>query len=346
MKLYEIVIKPMSGFRTPLKGDTLFGHFCWQAAYDSTLLNGGLDKWIEVYQSRPFVVFSSAWPKFCHEGEFYYALKRPDLPLPYLFPYSGENKKAALEKLKENKKKKWMKVKEDLSIAPGAENFMNDAELVCMAQKQTTEETKIAMKKNASLDFIVERDSHHNIINRLTDTTGEGMFAPYSESSSFYYPETELAIFVLIDEDATDIERVISGIERTGAIGFGRDASTGSGKFEMGESEEKPLPSVETANACYVLGPVVPEKNIYIDMYFSPFIRFGKHGDILARSSTPFKNPVIMANEGAVFVGGDAGIFKKPYIGMAALNTSKIKDHNVVHQGYAPYLPFRLEMKK
>ena len=34
MKLYAIVIETHSGFGTPLKGDTLFGQFCWEVAMD------------------------------------------------------------------------------------------------------------------------------------------------------------------------------------------------------------------------------------------------------------------------------------------------------------------------
>ena len=62
MKLYALTIRPLSGFGTPLKGDTIFGHFCWQFAYDSTLLNGGFQSWVDKYQQQPFAVFSSAYP--------------------------------------------------------------------------------------------------------------------------------------------------------------------------------------------------------------------------------------------------------------------------------------------
>ena len=54
MKIYGITIQPLSPFGTLLKGDTLFGHFCWQAAEDGALLAGGLDKWIDCYASESF----------------------------------------------------------------------------------------------------------------------------------------------------------------------------------------------------------------------------------------------------------------------------------------------------
>lgn len=345
MKLYEIVIKPVSGFGTPLKGDTLFGHFCWQAAYDPSLLNGGLDKWIECYQNEPFAVLSSAWPKFYRKGKFYYALRRPDLPLSFLFSSSADDKIKALKELKENKKRKWMIVDEDFSLALESAKYVADFELLEMAQNQVSGETERIMRGKAHREFYTEFMQQHNTINRLTSTTGEGMFAPFSETSFFYYPETELAIFALIDERATDIERFMEAFERIGRTGFGRDASTGYGQFGMGKWEEKHLPSNDSANACYALAPVVPEKDKFSDMYFTPFVRFGKHGDRLAKSGNPFKNPVVMADEGAVFMPKENDAFKKPFIGTAVLNTSKIEQHTVVHQGYAPYLPIRLEMK-
>ena len=346
MKLYEIIIKPLSGFGTPLKGDTIFGHFCWQAAYDTSVLRGGLDKWIACYQERPFVVFSSAWPKLLDNGKFFYAFKRPDLPLSFLFPPLAEDDcKKRFEKHKDNKTMKWMRVEEDLSFTLDSMKYLTDEDLVKSSKKQITEETERIMREQRHQKFYADSIQQHNTINRLTMTTGEGMFAPFTETAFFYYPETELAVFVLLDEEATDIERVCAAMENIGKFGFGRDASTGCGRFELGEHDKLSLPSVGSSNACYALSPIVPEKGIFSDQYFTPFVRFGKHGDILATSENPFKNPVLMADEGAVFIPKSRDVFQKPYIGRAVLNTSKIKEHTVVHQGYAPYLPFRLEMK-
>lgn len=345
MKLYEIVIKPMSGFGTPLKGDTIFGHFCWQAAYDVALLKGGLDKWIACYQERPFAVFSSAWPKLRDNGKFFYALKRPDLPLSFLFPPSPDDRKEVFKELKKNKKKKWMKVNENLFLTPDSVKYLTDKDLIDASKKQVTAETKKTMRGQRHQKFYADFIQQHNTINRLTMTTGEEMFAPFTETAFSYYPETELVVFVLLDDEATDIERVCAAMENIGKFGFGRDASTGCGRFDLAKHTELPLPATDSCNACYALAPTVPEKDIFSNHYFTPFVRFGKHGDVLATSKNPFKNPVIMADEGAVFIPKSKDAFQKPYIGRAVLNTSKIREHTVVHQGYAPYLPFRLEMK-
>ncbi len=343
MKFFEIIIKPLSPFGTPLKGDTIFGHVCWQAAYDDSLLKGGLEKWVAHYAEKPFAVFSSAWPRLEDSGKFFYAVKRPDIPTSIIFKSQTAERRKRLEELKENKKKKWLRMKESLSLELSSECVLGDAQLVKASSMQLTEDTKKIMRMQKKRRFYAGFDQQHNTINRLTMTTGEGMFAPFTEGSLSYYPETELAIFALIDEDATDIDHLCTAFERIGQFGFGKDASTGLGQFTLGDCDEVPLPFCERANACYSLAPTVPEPQKFSDVYFTPFVRFGKHGDRLAKSINPFKNPVIMADDGAVFLTNEGSVFDKPYIGRAVLNVSLSLPQAVV-QGYAPYIPFRLEI--
>jgi CRISPR-associated protein Csm4 len=78
-------------------------------------------------------------------------------------------------------------------------------------------------------------------------------------------------------------------------------------------------------------------------MFFTPFTRFGRHGDVLAKSSNPFKNPVIMADEGGIFIPKSHESFTKPYIGRAVMNISKAEPRTVM-QGYSLYLPVNVEV--
>lgn len=342
MKLYEIILKPESGFGTPLKGDTIFGHICWQASYDPKLLNGGLDKWIACYGERPFAVFSSAWPKIRKEGATFYVVKRPDFPPNRLFPVAVKDRMKAMKQKKDNAKKTWLLIPENLAITFAENSFISDEEVLTLAFHELTGQTRKAMRKKAARQFKKEFTQPHNTINRTTMTTGSGMFAPFSEVADFYYPETELAVFVLIDEEATDIDRMRTAMERIGTVGFGRNASTGCGRFSLAEHEEKTIVPNGEVDACYTLAPALPEKGRYRDYWFSPFIRFGRHGDALAVSKNPFKNPVIMIDEGAVLIPADKDVFSKPYLGSAAANVSKVLP-GAVTQGYSIYLPFKLE---
>jgi len=341
VKLFEITIKPALSFATPLKGDTLFGHFCWQAAYDPGLLNGGLEKWISLYRSKPYAVFSTAFPKFFDNSKCWYALRKPNLPLSAYISEHDVNKSDAIKKRKKAKKKKWMKVHENLLIDMQNTEYFTDMELPVFSHKQASMEIKKTMDDVGTSGFCLPFVQPHNTINRLTSTTGEGPFAPYSVNACSYYPETELAVFCLIDEEATDIDRICTGLERIGMFGFGKDASIGSGKFQLGDRTEIDVPTMKDADACLTLAPSVPGAGEFREGFFTPFTRFGKHGDVLAKSMNPFKNPIIMADEGAVFVADSPDVFRKPYMGTAISDLSKAQPQSV-HQGYAPYLPLKI----
>jgi len=342
LKLYVIIIAPESGFGTPLKGDTVFGQFCWQAAYDSTLLEGGLERWVSAYPERPFAVFSSAWPTL--EGESVrYALKRPDLPIPMLFPaFGAKDKKERLIEWKDCKDKKWMIVGENLDLAIESAEYLTDDELLEFAL--TLLPTAPTRFGGEPPGYLCHFNQPHNSINRLSGSTGKGgMFAPFTETASFYVPGAKLTLFVLIDTDATEIEKVCAAFERMGKWGLGKDASTGCGRFSVRKYKEVHLAKGDPPNACYTLAPVVPEKGFAFQSFFTPFTRFGKHGDVLVHSGNPFKNPVIMADEGAVFIPNAAEVFRKPYIGTGITNLSKAMPQSVA-QGYSIYLPFRMEI--
>lgn len=315
MKLYEITIQPRSAIITPLKGDTLFGHFCWQAAHDPALVEGGLDQQMALYDKEPFAVFSSA----CHrttDGNTWF-LKRPDIPLGFFPAFAKMAKKERIRNAKEIKKRKWMPVKEPLILKSDLDIFQN------------IEQVRTSMSQP------------HNSINRLTGTTGKGMFAPYAIQVSWFYPDSLLSVFVLIREAATDIDRIVAGMRRIGRWGFGKDASTGMGRFEVSGSRELTLPDCSNADAFYTLAPSVPKKETWHRCFFSPFTRFGKHGAELATGGNPFKNPVLMADEGAVITPDHAEaerLKKTLYTGKAVNNVSKIMPQTVV-QGYSPVLP-------
>lgn len=332
MKLYEIIIRPVSGFGTFLKGDTLFGHFCWQVAYDPGLVEGGLEEALAVYNRKPFAVFSSAFPRFKKDKK-YYVLPRPDIPLSWLFPGGDMSREERYKSIKDFKSRRWMYLSEGLVLELSRTEFLDDTRVAADAMSLATPER---------MQIISLFTQQHNAINRLTQTTGGGDFAPFLTLTSFYYLEAELAIFVLIDEQMTDIERVVSGLKSIGRFGFGRDASTGLGRFEVCESEEVERAVPVGANAVYTLAPCVPEKAVFQKTYFSPFVRFGKHGDRLATAGNPFKNPVVMADEGAVLIPEDNAVLEKGYVGTAVSGVSKAEPRSVV-QGYAPCLPFRME---
>jgi CRISPR-associated protein Csm4 len=173
----------------------------------------------------------------------------------------------------------------------------------------------------------------------VTGTTGKGRFAPFETTISWFYPGVLLSLFILADPEFLDKEGLVKGMSRIGKFGFGRDASTGMGRFTILDTCPLPLPDLSAGDALYTLAPCLPEKDRFNQTWFTPFVRFGKHGDLLAGVRQPFKNPVIMADEGAVCI--PAQNIETPYIGCAVTNVSKAMPETVV-QAYAPVLPIRL----
>ena len=160
-----------------------------------------------------------------------------------------------------------------------------------------------------------------------------------------FFPETELALFVGIDDAIITIRQVKECLEMMGKCGFGKDASTGLGRFDVLGTTEIDLANMgnDSPNACYTLSPCVPGKDTFSDMFFSPFTRYGRHGDVLAKSANPFKNPVIMADEGGIFKPKSKEMFHKHYIGTAVTNISKTEPKSVA-QGYSLYIPVNVEV--
>lgn len=344
VKIYEITLKPRSGFGTPLKGDTVFGQFCWQAAHDDGLLCSPLSRLLAGYRDKPFAVFSSAYPRFTGDQTLY-ALSAPALPPDELFDLPAD-KRSRIELRKQYKSKRWMLLEENRRFDSfKALKFVSDTELLGMAKQTMSRGARKLMKRSAASGFFQVFEQPHNTINRVTGTTGDGGFAPFSVAQNVYPPETQLALFIGIDEGAVSHEMVVKGLERIGETGFGKDASTGLGRFEVCGCTPVSLLNMgnPSPNACFTLSPCVPESGKYAGVYFKPFTRFGKHGDLLAVSPYPFKNPVIMADEGAVVMPGSPEVFQKPYIGRAVENISKAEPATVA-QGYSLYLPVRVEV--
>ncbi len=319
MEFYEITIRPDSGFGTSVKGDTLFGHFCWQAAHDPDILKTDLDTVIGNYAKKPFAVFSSAVPKDAVQG-MPYCFKRPDIPLDWFLASEQLSKKEKIQAARELKGKKWFKGNADLILNASRPNLLADA--------------------NFKHNGLAETGTcAHNTINRMTGTTGKGRFAPFETSVFWFYPGVLLSLFILIDPEFLDKDNLVKGMSRIGKFGFGREASTGMGRFTVLDAFPLSLPDLSAGDGLYTLGPCLPEKSRFKKIFFTPFVRFGKHGGMMAGARQPFKNPVIMADEGAVCIPAED--IETPYIGCAVTNVSKAMPETVV-QAYAPVLPIRL----
>lgn len=95
-------------------------------------------------------------------------------------------------------------------------------------------------------------------------------------------------------------------------IGFGRDKSVGSGRFNLLKMEEwRGFGGFNEANGFTALSSFVPAENDPVEGKWRLNIKFGKLGEN-AGHGNPFKRPFLQIRPGATFYTGDA---PKPFYG-------------------------------
>ncbi|MER2511056.1 MAG: hypothetical protein ABTQ25_01300 [Nitrosomonas ureae] len=314
MQAFRAIINLRSAFATPLKGDTLFGQLCWTIR--NRLGEGRLTELLKGYTSnQPFVVVSDAFPQDY--------LPLPKLPGRFYDKIDGVDRKAI-------KKRCWL-----------PEQAVNVPVIQWLEQAKTASDV-IGQAKNLSK----KHPQPHNTINRQTNTTGEGGFAPYSIEQEWFLTSVAWTIYLLLDTERLSQDDCRQCLEDIGNIGFGRDASIGLGKFSVSGFAETTLSGQTGANACLTLAPCAPQ-GLGLDgksSFYQLFTRFGRHGDIAVhQEGKPFKNPVLLAQTAAVFTvqppisGG--------FIGQGIGGNGKLSKTlpATIHQGYAPSIAIHLQ---
>lgn len=319
MPSYRALITPLSAFGTPLKGDTLFGQLCWAICH-----RFGERYLVELLQGytlgQPFLVASDAFPAD--------HLPRPTLPGHLFAEVPGEDRKAV-------KKKIWMPL--DKVTAPLSEWLKHCVSADAIPGAGTS-----------------EYPQPHNTLNRLTGTTGEGAFAPYAMSQLWHgqrirspqerFLEAKLDMYFVLDEGKLNANALKTLLEDIGALGYGRDASIGLGKFRLDSLQAVELPGQEDANAWLTLAPCAPQGLAWdaAHCFYNVFTRFGRHGDRGVLTGKPFKTPVLLADTGAVLA--PAHYEPRLYVGQGLGGDGSLSKSipGTVHQGYAPVVGVRL----
>ncbi|MEN9372589.1 MAG: hypothetical protein RIR79_141 [Pseudomonadota bacterium] len=311
MQIYRFILRPLTAFGTPLAGDTLFGQLCWTLRHQ--LGNTRLTELLQGYtEGRPFAVVSDAFPT-------------GHIPLPNvqskLWEKDAQNDRKAL------KKKRWLPV--DSLSAP-------------FPQWQAAAKSDKDISPNNKAQE--ERAQPHNTINRMTGTTGEGAFAPYSMSQIWFAPDMRFDVVVVLDETRLGLEELTKALKTIGQTGFGRDASIGLGKFVL-EGDAIPVQwhKVEQPNSYLTLAPCAPQGLGFcpVRSTYQVITRFGRHGDAAVQSGNPFKRPVLLAKAGGVF-WAESVDSNCSFIGQGlGGNENPISEvmKETVQQGYSPVIP-------
>jgi len=274
---YRIRWDLLSPIETQLQSDTIFGHICWAINYiwDESKLKS----FLEEMRKAPVMVLSSAFPS-------------GSLPVPKL-PHSPQDHDEFSRELSERDRMKEAKKAIYLPVEIWQQSC-NDYH-----------QTEVLLKAKGIKELLESALEMHNTINRNTGTTGKGganlfseeVFTVREENGSFdSYLETD---YFSVD----DLGKIFEYIEHSG---FGRNKSTGKGRFRLALSQEE-LPSVQSPNAWLVLSNMVPAIEDSVMAYYDCFTKFGKlGGSFAAHKKSPYKKPLSMLKPGAVFLGEKA----------------------------------------
>jgi len=313
--LYRLQVQPRTAFATPLRGDTLFGQCCWHLRH--LLGEGSLTEVLAGYCSgSPFLVLSDALPS----GH----LPRPTLPLNLLGcdlsrPEDRKNLKGC----------RWLPV--DAVVEP-----LHQWHRYLRNDGQAAESLGLADEQALWLDEV----RTHNCLNRLTNTTGTGEgFAPYERHLTWYHHQLTLDIYAVFDSrlGAALLTDVLAQI---GLGGYGKEASSGLGKFDLLSCEPWQFPAAPHANSWLTLAPAAPQGMPWQadQCFYDIYVRFGRHGSApQVANGNPWKNPVLMADCAALLTPATfdgSRLFSGQGLGGVSL---AIPD--TVHQGYAPIVP-------
>ena len=312
MQRVQIRIRPRTAFGSSLRGDTLFGQLAWaiRHRFGEERLGDLLQGYGEGY---PFLVISDAFP-----ADY---LPRPSLPMAFYAAVDGDHK--AL------KRRSWLPrsalsrpIDQWLGAFVSAGNLPNGGVPTVYVQ------------------------SHNSIDRRSGTTTSEEGFAPYEHSQWWYDTalEVTLDLYAVFDPSRISAGDVQILLEDVGAFGYGRDATTGLGKFSVEHVAPWEVSDPEPSTSYWCLAPCAPQGGGWDAdrSFYVPFTRFGKHGDLGVHTRNLFKNPILMADTGAIltpknwetrlFVGSGLGGNGEISLGM----------RETVQQGYAPVLSIAL----
>lgn len=285
MRIYKLIIHPLTSFRTPLQSDTIFGHLLWALRY--TEGEGALTDFLDRYRAgEPPLLVSAGFPS-------------DTLPVPVLPPEEEEEEEEQslashlvedmLRKAREEARylplEQWRRIAGRLSV-----DALNEA------RREASE--KLRRLRETETMHPVTRTA----VDRVTGSAREGRL--FVSVETFYRPSRKFDVWHKLDERDDELPgRVTEWWRWVERNGFGRRKSAGHGAFRI-ESEglieaRGELPRVENPNGFVTLSAWVPRRGDPTDVTYRTRVKRGKLAEVLALPS-PWKKPLLMLEPGAV----------------------------------------------
>lgn len=271
MQAFRFRLELQGPYGTPLTSGTLAGQLCWAAAEA-----GSLERVLAAQRSGRLLVSD--------------VLPEDMLPRPLLAPApaAGSPDLARLENAKREKQLSW--VRRDAFLA--ARGRIDHATIGAALARAAAGDAKVRIA--------------HNSIDRLRGTTPD-------EGGLFFLDEWWPAdnarhrdLYLVTDLPRAEVEALVAAV---GAWGFGRDASTGRGRFRVANvAADSALLShggnrlLSLSSGCHGPGMAAPRWKLWT--------HYGKVGaELVARGGRPWKRPVLLFRPGCTFRPDGPGPF-------------------------------------
>lgn len=304
MKLCRFRLKPVSPWSDRLRSDTLYGLVCWHVAE----LEGAqaCAELIDAFcaNSAPFQL-SSAMPagylpmpvlppasrkSFRELAQS----QKPDSPEDADGPNSADSRLfSLLQKYKKFRKAACL----DLQTWQKHRQSLSSLALFLDQERESAAEKPDAGKKTGI--------EPHVSIDRSTGGAREGQL--FFQRLTYFDPETSFHLYARTD----DPQWLLKYLRQIGELGFGKDAGTGHGLFEIDlDAEFRPesleLPEGKAGGAQLLLSTCSGPKLDNTAGFYRLEVKRGKTGPGLAN---PFKRPFLLLQEGSLLARMPDGPF-------------------------------------
>ncbi|MBC2710647.1 MAG: hypothetical protein HGJ94_06510 [Desulfosarcina sp.] len=320
MAFYRYRITPRSGFATPLRSDTLYGHLLWAAAMGQG--ETGVTSLIESFaDGAPAFVLSSAFP-----AGFFPMPALPAIPRTR-FKSEFAGKGDLFDKLQQykmfRKRKFWpVQLWQSLQGKISQETLFGD-----WLSKE--EARRNSSRKDERLEPITEAYQPHVSIDRQSGSVLDqgGLFF---SKGYWYRPGVDLDLYVQT-EDRDAFETLLQHLE---AVGYGADRSTGMGQFSFSRDESFDTAPFNGEGTHRLSLSVCAAPDLAgFEGYWIPMVKHGRAWSGFGEPN-PFKKPFFAFTEGSLFR-------RMPDTGYLLRNIHS--DQRIVQIGWPLTIPVTLE---
>lgn len=309
---YHIKWRPLSSVISLLQSDTIFGHIAWALRYvkgEQDLLN-----FLAAFnegEDAPLLV-SDGFPQDELPKPFFKAL--PLAEINAIIDAFSTAKGLAIGKKDLTQVQKLLK-KQTVLPKESIDNIRSSFSAESLLQTSLAEiDWNIFKNGKPAAPQTETLMMYHNTVNRISHQVTEGF---YQQATRFYADDFAYDVYLRTNYfDKPTLQELFHFIE---VGGYGRDKSTGKGRFSIEVTEGKMLPEINDANAFMTLSHYVPNPTAPTQGYYRLLTKYGRLGGDFAKSIIPgieefyddkkpkdphpYKKPTLMMQPGSIFYG-------------------------------------------